>query len=167
MIQQKNRIGGAILGFSLLFGFGATAATTAQAQGLNARLNLTQQDRYQQDRYQQERYQQDRYQQDRDYDRDRDQNRGRGRRHWRNNDGYPNLGGSFQLRQTALNAGYNEGIKEGRNDRRRHRTSDFRSFNSFRKADKDYNRRNGDKELHRRYFQMAFETGYNDGLDGN
>ncbi len=157
MIQQKNRIGGAILGFSLLFGFGATAATTAQAQGLNARLNLTQQDRYQQDRYQR----------DRDYDRDRDQNRGRGRRHGRNNDGYPNLGGTFQLRQTALNAGYNEGIKEGRNDRRRNRTSDFRSFNSFRRADKDYNRRNGDKELHRRYFQMAFETGYNDGLDGN
>ena len=157
MIQQKNRIGGAILGFSLLFGFGATATTSAQAQGLNARLNLTQQDRYQQDRYQR----------DRDYDRDRDQNRGRGRRHGRNNDGYPNLGGTFQLRQTALNAGYNEGIKEGRNDRRRNRTSDFRSFNSFRKADKDYNRRNGDKELHRRYFQMAFETGYNDGLDGN
>src|SRR5258705_8638063 len=157
MIQQKNRIGGAILGFSLLFGFGATAATSAQAQGLNARLNLTQQDRYQQDRYQR----------DRDYDRDRDQNRGRGRRHGRNNDGYPNLGGTFQLRQTALNAGYNEGIKEGRNDRRRNRTSDFRSFNSFRRADKDYNRRNGDKELHRRYFQMAFETGYNDGLDGN
>src|SRR5882672_3620307 len=155
MIQQKNRIGGTILGFSLLFGFGATAATTAQAQGLNARLNLTQQDRYQQDRYQQDRYQ--RY---RDYDRDRDQNRGRGRRHGRNNDGYPNLGGTFQLRQTALNAGYNEGIKEGRNDRRRNRTSDFRSFNSFRRADKDYNRRNGDKELHRRYFQMAFETGY-------
>ena len=157
MIQQKNRIGGAILGFSLLFGFGATATTSAQAQGLNARLNLTQQDRYQQDRYQR----------DRDYDRDRDQNRGRGRRHGRNNDGYPNLGGTFQLRQTALNAGYNEGIKEGRNDRRRNRTSDFRSFNSFRRADKDYNRRNGDKELHRRYFQMAFETGYNDGLDGN
>jgi hypothetical protein len=157
MIQKKDKIGGAILGFSLLFGFGATAATTVQAQGLNARLNLTQQDRYQQYRYQQ----------DRDYNRDRDQNRGRGRRHGRNNDGYPNLGGSFQLRQTALNAGYNEGIKEGRNDRRRNRTSDFRSFNSFRKADKDYNRRNGDKELHRRYFQMAFETGYNDGLDGN
>jgi len=163
MIQQKNKIGGAILGFSLLFGFGATAAITAQAQGLSARLNLTQQDRDQRDRdYNQDQRDRDR---DRDYDRDRDRNRGR--RHGRNNDGYPNLGGNFQLRQTALNAGYNEGIKEGRNDRRRNRTSDFRSFNSFRRADKDYNRRNGDKELHRRYFQMAFETGYNDGLDGN
>ena len=27
-----------------------------------------------------------------------------------------NWGGSFELRQTALNAGYNEGAKEGRND---------------------------------------------------
>jgi hypothetical protein len=161
MIQQKNKIGGAILGFSLLFGFGATAATTAQAQGLTARLDLTQQDRYQQDRYQR-----DRDYDNRDYN-NRDQGRDRGRRHGRSNDGYPNLGGSFQLRQTALNAGYNEGIKEGRNDRRRHRRTDLRNFSSYRKADKDYNSRNGDKELHRRYFQMAFETGYNDGLDGN
>ena len=34
---------------------------------------------------------------------------------------YGNWGGSYQLRQTALNAGYNEGIKEGRNDRARGR----------------------------------------------
>src|SRR5204862_7925487 len=38
-------------------------------------------------------------------------------RRGRNWDGYPNWGGSFDLRQTALNAGYNEGSKEGRNDR--------------------------------------------------
>ena len=31
-------------------------------------------------------------------------------RNWNN---YPNWGGSFELRQTALNAGYNEGAKEG------------------------------------------------------
>ena len=51
----------------------------------------------------------------RNQDRNRDNNRGRGRR---SNDDYPNWGGSFQLRQTALNAGYNEGIKEGRKDRK-------------------------------------------------
>src|SRR5262249_15502139 len=37
-----------------------------------------------------------------------------GQRRGRNWDGYPNLGGSYDLRQTALNAGYNEGSKQGR-----------------------------------------------------
>jgi hypothetical protein len=44
--------------------------------------------------------------------------RGRGR-NW---DGYPNWGGTFELRQTALNAGYNEGAKLGREDRSRNVT---------------------------------------------
>jgi len=51
-----------------------------------------------------------------DRDRDRDDRRGN-RRRGRNWDSYDNFGGSFQLRQTALNAGYNEGIKQGRKDR--------------------------------------------------
>src|ERR1044072_1818177 len=38
-------------------------------------------------------------------------------RRGRNNDGYPNLGGSFDLRQTALNAGFADGGKAGRDDR--------------------------------------------------
>src|SRR4026209_597898 len=42
-------------------------------------------------------------------------------RRGRNWDKYGTYGGSFQLRQTALNAGYNEGIKEGRKDQDRGR----------------------------------------------
>jgi len=79
----------------------------------------------------------------------------------RNWDGYPNWGGSFDLRQTALNAGYNEGTKEGRNDRSRNRHSNFQDFSAYQKATKDYNSRLGDRELYRRYFQRAFESGYN------
>lgn len=78
----------------------------------------------------------------------------------RNGDGYPNLGGSFDLRQTALNAGYNEGTKEGRKDRAKGRQSNFRQFSAYQKATKDYSSRLGDRELYRRYFQMAFENGY-------
>jgi hypothetical protein len=44
---------------------------------------------------------------------DRGNSNGRGHRR----DGYGNFGGSFQLRQTALNAGFNEGTKQGRSDR--------------------------------------------------
>jgi hypothetical protein len=75
-------------------------------------------------------------------------------------DGYPSWGGSYDLRQTALNAGYNEGSKEGRSDRDRGRHSDYASFSAFQKATKDYSSRLGDRELYRRYFQLAFSRGY-------
>src|ERR1700682_6329522 len=75
-------------------------------------------------------------------------------------DGYPNWGGSYDLRQTALNAGYNEGSTEGRRDRVRGRHSDYSSFSAFQKATKVYSPRLGDRELYRRYFQLAFSRGY-------
>jgi hypothetical protein len=82
-------------------------------------------------------------------------------RRGRNWDGYPNWGGSYELRQTALNAGYNEGSKEGRNDRAKGRRSDYQDFSAYQKATKDYNSRLGDRELYRRYFREAFQSGYN------
>ena len=89
--------------------------------------------------------------QDRNYNQDRRDQR----------DGYGNYGGSYELRQKALNAGYNEGTKEGRNDRARGRRSNYQDFSSYQKATKDYNSRLGDRELYRRYFREAFENGYN------
>src|SRR3954462_7209982 len=47
-------------------------------------------------------------------------------------DGYPNWGGSYQLRETALNAGYNEGSKQGRDDRSHNRYRDASEFNQYR-----------------------------------
>src|SRR5258707_13585278 len=61
----------------------------------------------------------------------------------RNWDGYPNWGGSYDPRQTALNAGYNEGSKEGRSDRDRGRRSDSRSFRALQKAKKYHTSRLG------------------------
>src|ERR1044071_10356353 len=60
-------------------------------------------------------------------------------------DGYPNWSGSYELRQTALNAGYNEGSKAGRDDRSRGRRSDYSNFSVYRNANKDYNSRYGDR----------------------
>ncbi|HEX8421909.1 MAG TPA: hypothetical protein VF634_00765 [Pyrinomonadaceae bacterium] len=88
------------------------------------------------------------------------------RRARRGNDGYPNYGGSFQLRQTALNAGYNEGIKEGRKDSSRNERYDFTDESTYQKATKDYSSRLGDRSLYQRYLRMAFENGYNDGYSG-
>jgi hypothetical protein len=76
-------------------------------------------------------------------------------------DGYPNWGGSYQLRETALNAGFNEGSKEGRNDRARNRYRSFTDFNAYNNATQDYSSRLGDRDLYRRYYRAAFESGYN------
>jgi hypothetical protein len=93
--------------------------------------------------------------------RDRKQNR-RGR----NEDGYTNFGGSFQLRQTALNAGFNEGLRQGRNDRSKRKENGYRSQNTYQKATKDFSSRLGDREIYRRYFREAYEHGYEDGYSG-
>ena len=81
-------------------------------------------------------------------------------------DGYGNYGGSYNLRQTALNAGFNEGVKEGRRDRQRNEYLDWRDESKFRSATTDYNSRLGDRELYRTYFRQAFENGYKDGYSG-
>jgi hypothetical protein len=139
--QSQSRIGGAILVFSLLFGSAIALATTAQAQ-------------YPDDRNSQGRH--DRHRNGND-----DQNR-RGR-NW---DGYGNYGGSFQLRQTALNAGYNEGIKQGRSDGNKGYSSDYHNRSAYQKATKDYSSKLGDRELYRRYYREAYENGHDAGVRG-
>ena len=97
--------------------------------------------------------------QDDRYNRDRDNgNRNRRGRDW---DRYGNYGGSAELRRTALNAGYDEGVKEGRKDRGNGSRTEHRNLSSYQRALKDYNPRLGDRELYRRYFREGFEDGYN------
>jgi hypothetical protein len=131
--QSQNRIGNAFLVFSMLFGIGIALSMTAQAQNAD-----------------------DRYTQDRNRTDNGDQNR-RGR-DW---DRYGNYGGSSELRRTALNTGYDEGLREGRKDRGNGSRTEYRNLSSYQQATKDYNRRLGDRELYRRYFREAFEEGYN------
>jgi hypothetical protein len=128
--QLQNRIGTAFLVFSILFGTGIALSLTAHAQ--------TPDDRYTQDR---------------------DRNNGDQDRRGRDWDRYGNYGGSADLRRTALTAGYDEGVREGRKDRGSR--TEFRNLSSYQRATKDYSRRLGDRELYRRYFREAFEVGYN------
>ena len=100
--------------------------------------------------------------QNRDRIRDRDDNRQRGR-DW---DRYGQYGGSSQFRQTALNAGYNSGIKWGRDDRKRNRHRNYNDFSDYRNATTDYSSRRGDRELYRRYYREGFQNGYEDGYNG-
>ena len=98
--------------------------------------------------------------------RDRNDDNDRYRDRDRDDDGYGNFGGSFQLRQTALNAGFNEGVKLGREDRRERKDNDYQRHGIYQKATKDYSSGLGDRELFRRYFQAAFQNGYADGFAG-
>ena len=81
-------------------------------------------------------------------------------------DGYGNYGGSYQLRQTALNAGYNNGMEEGRRDRNRGERFNFSDESDYRSASKDYSSRLGSRALYQRYFRAGFENGYRDGWNG-
>jgi len=135
--STQIRIGAAIIVWSFLLIVGSSLGPAAQAQDRN-------------------------YPDAQDRNGRSDRNRNRRGRNW---DNYGNYGGSFDLRQTALNAGYNEGMKDGTAARQRGRSSDYRNQSTYRKATKDYSSRLGDRELYRRYFREAYETGYNDGFN--
>lgn len=230
--QSKNRIAGAFLVFSLLFGIGIVLSTTAQAQvpdhdnanqnrrgrdwdrygnyggsvelrrtalnagyeegtkegrkdrgngsrtehrNLSSYQNATKDyssrlgDRELYRRYFREAFE-DGYNGE-SYARDnrnrRDGNDGNQDRLGRNEDGYGNFGGSFQLRQTALNAGFGEGVKQGREDRRMRNANGYQRQSTYQKATKDYSSRLGDREVYQRYFREAYEHGYADGYTGH
>jgi flagellar biosynthesis GTPase FlhF len=105
----------------------------------------------------------DQYNRNDEYNRNDQYNRNRRGRNW---DQYGGYGGSFQLRQTALNAGYNKGIQEGRKDRSRGDRFDYRDEGAYQNATEDYSSRLGDRELYRRYFREGFANGYEDGYRG-
>jgi hypothetical protein len=167
-LNGMKKLGGAILGLLLFVGVSVMSGTTAQAQ-----YPTWNQDQYR--RQQRER--------DRELQRQRQQQAQQGgwydqNGNWHSNgtynnngyydngarryDGYGNQGGSYELRQTALNAGYNEGLKAGRSDRSRGRYNSNRSVNSL----KDYNSRMGDRYTYQQYFMQAYQNGYADGYRG-
>ena len=85
----------------------------------------------------------------------------------RGSGGYGNYGGYGDARQTALNAGYNNGIQEGRKDRSRGERFEYRDERDYQNATEDYNSRYGNREVYRQYFRQGFANGYRDGYNGN
>ena len=171
MRNLKNTLGGALLAFAILFGIGIASSTTAQAQYRND-------DYYRRQQREAERLQRQRQ---REYEREQRRRQREAARNGGyygnnggyygnggyNNDGYGNYGGgSYELRQTALNAGYNEGNKEGRNDRNRGDRFNYTDEGAYQSASKDYNSRFGNRSLYQQYFRQAFVNGYTDGYRG-
>jgi hypothetical protein len=147
-----KRVVAFVFALSLLLGIGMTA-TSSETQA--------------QDRT----WQREQQRRQRQWEREQRRRQREANRDWRyddrhNGDGYGNYGGSYQLRQTALNAGYNEGIKEGRKDRERGERYEFRDEEDFRNANTDYSSRLGNRSLYQTYFRQAFQNGYADGYRG-
>jgi hypothetical protein len=65
-----------------------------------------------------------------------------------------------------LNAGFADGVKEGRKDRSKNERFEFRDEGNFQSATRDFSSRLGDRELYRTYYRQAFENGYRDGYAG-
>jgi len=149
-----KRVIGVVFGLSLLLGIGIASSSEAHAQ------------------YRDSQWQREQIRRQREWEREQRRRDRQSQRDWRydrngrNGDGYPNYGGSYDLRQTALNAGYNEGIKEGRKDRNNRDRFDYRDEEDYRNANTDYNSRFGDRQLYAQYFRQAFINGYTDGYRG-
>ncbi len=144
-----KRILGFAFGLSLLLGIGMAASSEARAQ------------------WQDPSWQRDQIRRQRDWEREQRRRQRQAQRNGRyDDDRYDRYGGSFQLRQTALNAGYNEGIKEGRKDRNNRERFEYRDEEDYRNANTDYSSRLGDRELYRQYFRQGFVNGYTDGYRG-
>jgi hypothetical protein len=179
-IQLKNKLGSALLSFAILFGLGLASSTTAQAQWGDDQYSRQQRQAQREQIRRQRQYEREQRRRARRnnggyYGNNGGYNNGGynnggynngGYNNGRGNDGYGNYGGSFQLRQTALNAGANEGVKEGRKDRERGDRFDYTDESVFQNATKDYSSRLGDREAYRRYFREAFVNGYTEGYRG-
>ena len=143
-----KRVMGFVFGLSLLVGIGLSSSSVTQAQ------------------WQDPNWQRDQIRRQREWERAQRRRQRESQRDWRyDNDRY-GYGGSFQLRQTALNAGYNEGIKEGRKDRDRGDRFEYRDEEDYRNANTDYSSRLGNKSLYQQYFRQGFVNGYSDGYRG-
>ncbi len=95
---------------------------------------------------------------DRDHDRDRDRDR----------DGDRNRNGSYsrsEVRRVAVDNGYREGYRAGRDDRASGRSNNYRDSGTYRDASIGYRDSYGDRALYQRSFQDGFRRGYNDGYD--
>jgi hypothetical protein len=152
-----KRVMGFVFGLSLLLGIGMAASSVAHAQYRDPNWQR------EQDRRQRE---WERQQRRRQRESNRDLRRDRNGRYDGDTAQQYNWGGSYELRQTALNAGYNEGIKEGRKDRSNGDRFDYRDEEDYRNANTNYNSRLGSRELYRQYFRQGFQNGYTDGYRG-
>ena len=173
--MRHNRAAGTIgklfLAFSFLFGIGIWTSTTAQAQSPwwqdDDNYSRRSEREYRREQRRREReMRRNQRRQSRDYGNNGYGYGNNGYGYGRDRDGYGNYGGSYDLRQTALNAGFADGVKEGRRDRERGERYDYTDEDRYREGTRDYSSSKGDRYTYQRYYREAFSHGYADGYGG-
>jgi hypothetical protein len=76
-------------------------------------------------------------------------------------------GGYGRVASPAYDVGYREGIQAGERDARRGRPTGFEHDNDYRRADKGWHRRYGDREAYRYEFRRGYERGYREAYSSN
>lgn len=66
----------------------------------------------------------------------------------------------------AQRIGRSDGLKAGRQDRKRGEPSNFRDEKNYQNATNGYSPKMGDKEGYKQEYRSAFENGYRDGWNG-
>jgi hypothetical protein len=69
-----------------------------------------------------------------------------------------------ELLKQAVNSGYQEGYRSGRNDRNKNRTGDYKVTSVYRKGNYGY-QKYVTAGQYQYYFQQGFERGYDDGFN--
>lgn len=68
-----------------------------------------------------------------------------------------------ELERHAYDNGFREGVEEGQNDARRHRSFSYQRHDEYRDADQGYHRGGADWDLYRRSYRRGFQAGYREG----
>ena len=163
----RNSIGGIILGISLLLGVGFVG-TTAQAQYRNDDYYRRQRELQREQLKRQREWQREQLKRQRELQRlQQRQSRVYGVNPYGYGYGY-GYGAAISAdgRQTALNAGYNEGVQEGRRDRSRGERFEYRDESDYSNALVDYSSRFGNRAAYQQYFRQGFANGYRAGYEG-
>ena len=144
----KSKVGGALLGISLLLSIGVVSTANAQGQWPWG------QDRdYRRDRDRRDDRDNRRNRDDRDYRRNRDDRNGRG-----GYGGYGNYG-----YQVARDRGYQDGLQTGSSDASRRQNYEPQRSHYYRNATYGYDRSYGNKGQYKQVYRDGFVQGYNEG----
>ena len=138
MNKSINKLGGLLFGLLLLFGIGAIASSTAQAQYPGG---------YGQDR------QDDRYRRNRRNDDD----------DWNRNDRYGRYGNNNNGYQMARQQGYRNGLSTGASDAQRGQSFNPQRSHFWKNGSDGWDRSYGNRGQLKQVFSDAFVQGYREG----
>jgi hypothetical protein len=166
-IHFRDKIGGVILAFAIIFGIGVASSLTAHAQWRDD-------DQYRRDRdWRRNRDRDDDY-----YQRERERERARRDEYYRRNGGYNNgsygtygtyggyggYGGYNNIYRVAQNQGYQDGLYTGSSDAQRGQSYNPQRSHYYKDGTSGYNSSYGNKGQYKQAYRDGFLQGYDQGF---